>query len=184
MRVRLEVSVVDEGVDQVDADVAVVGCLEDERPLRGAAACADWRLCGAISSLLAAGSLSGQEGEAALFPSGGGVRAPRLLALGLGARGRRRADRLRGFAGDALQRLLGLRASCAALALLPPDYGEVRDQLEELVAGLAAGLADSEVDAQLALRLLVSEDALPEAREALAQLATQHWPEGIHFSGA
>jgi hypothetical protein len=180
--VRLQVSVADDVVERVDADVAVVGCMEDERPLRGAAARADWRLCGAISALLAQGDLRGREGEAALFPSGGGVRAVRLLALGIGSRQRRRAERLRSYASDALQRVLRLRASQPALALLPVDYGEVRDQVEELVAGLAEGLGVAEFDAEVSLRLLVGEDALPEAREALAQLATHRWPEGLHLS--
>jgi hypothetical protein len=184
---RLEVSVLSEGIDHVDADVAVVGCLADERPLRGAAARADWRLCGAISSLLCVGDLQGDEGEAALFPSSGGVRAPRLLALGLGVRSRRRAERLRGFAGDALERVLRLRASRPALALLPPEYGDVRDQVGELVAGLAEVLAGSEhsedEDTGVRLRLLVAGEALSEAQEALAQLACHHWPPGIRFRG-
>jgi len=187
MSIRLEVSVVDEAVERVDADVAIVGCLSDERPLRGAAARADWRLCGAISRLLLAGDLAGEEGEAALFPSGGGVRAPRVMALGLGPRDRRRALRLRAFARDALGRALGLRAQQPALALLPAEYGEVRDQVEELVAGLAEALEANDApggegERVMALRLVVGEDALAAAKQALEQLASHHWPDGIAFS--
>ena len=148
MSARLVVSVVGEVVDRVDADLAVVGCLEDERPLRGAAARADWRLCGALSALLAEGARSGSEGEAALLPSRGGVRAPRVLALGLGAMGRRSSERLRGVSSEALRRALRLRARRPALALLSPDQGEVGDQVEELVVGLAEGSLVAELEGE------------------------------------
>ncbi len=55
----------------------------DERPLRGAAGLADWRLCGRLSRLLGAGRLLGSFGESTLLP---GMRLPfsRLLLFGAG----------------------------------------------------------------------------------------------------
>ena len=181
MSARIRLSVASEPVDHFEADLAVVGCLSDERPLRGAAARCDWRLCGALSSLLASGALRGEEGEAALLPSPGGVRAPRVLTLGLGPRARRRGERLRAFAGDALERVAGLRAPRVALALLPGEQGGVRDQLEELVAGFAGALAEGLDEVEVSLWLLVPALELSEAREVLAHLSTQHWPEGVEF---
>ena len=61
-------------IHQVPADLAVVFFFEEERPLRGAAAYADWRLCGALSRLIQRGKLAGRFGEAALVPTSGGLR--------------------------------------------------------------------------------------------------------------
>src|SRR5690349_4139868 len=40
----------------------------DERPLRGAAGLADWRLCGRLSKLLEGGRVVGAFGESTLLP--------------------------------------------------------------------------------------------------------------------
>ena len=45
--------------ERVPADLAVAGFFSDERPLRGAAGRADWRLCGTISELLVSGRMRG-----------------------------------------------------------------------------------------------------------------------------
>ncbi|MGH0028691.1 MAG: hypothetical protein ACQGVC_02795, partial [Myxococcota bacterium] len=60
-------------IERAEADIAVVTFFDDERPLRGAAGRADWRLCGAVSRLIQRSKLSGAFGEAALVPSTGGL---------------------------------------------------------------------------------------------------------------
>ncbi len=57
----------------------------DERPLRGAAGLADWRLCGRLSSLIKRGKVSGSRGETLLFPPGRRLCFGRVLLFGLGA---------------------------------------------------------------------------------------------------
>lgn len=183
MSATLALRVASDPIDRVSGDLAIVGCFEDERPLRGAVACADWRMCGAVSGLLLEGSLRGREGEAALFPSPGGVKAPRLLALGLGPRSRGSAERLRAFAGDALLRVLGLRARQPVLALLPTEYGSVAQQIEDLVAGLATRFDEVPPETALRLYLAVPQGARSEARRSLAALAAQRWPSGFDFPG-
>jgi len=168
-------------IDRVPGDLAIVGCLEDERPLRGAAARADWRMCGAVSGLLLEGSFHGREGEAALLPSPGGVKAPRLLVLGLGPRSRGSAERLRAYAGDALVRVLGLGTREPVLALLPGECGAVAEQIEELVAGLAAHFDEAPPETELQLCFAVPQDACSEARRSLAALAAGRWPRGFDF---
>src|SRR5215468_4661081 len=49
-------------IERVRADVAVVALFAGERPLRAAAGRVDWRLCGRLSHLFAAGRLSGAIG--------------------------------------------------------------------------------------------------------------------------
>jgi hypothetical protein len=130
-------------IERARADLAVVGVYAAERPLRGATGRADWRLCGRLSRLVAAGRLEGTRGEAVLVPTRGGLRAPLLVALGLGPREAFPAHHWEAVAEDALER--GLKLGAAAIALPLPD-GEVGDfallqRVEALVAGAARALA-------------------------------------------
>jgi hypothetical protein len=76
-------------IDEATAPGALVLPLfSDERPLRGAAGLCDWRLCGRLSRLCAAGRVQGAFGETTLYPpSAGGRRRlpfPKLVLFGLG----------------------------------------------------------------------------------------------------
>jgi len=74
--------------DEAARDCLVLPVFKDDRPLRGAAGLADWRLCGKLSRLLKAGRASAEAGETLLLPPGRRLRFRRLLWFGLGdARG-------------------------------------------------------------------------------------------------
>jgi hypothetical protein len=164
-------------IERVPADVAVVTVFETERPLRGECGRADWRLCGLLSDLLREGRFSGRPGEAALVPTFGRLRAPRLLLLGLGPQPGFGALEVKAAAREAVARLLRLRAASAALALpgqwtglLPPG-----PSAGAVLRGAAAALSPGEP--ALRLDLIVAEGA---ASKALAGLETA-WralPEG------
>jgi len=83
--VALEITVVELGLSAIDTlDVDALGVfVGPERPLQGFAGFADWRLCGAISRAIRAGTFDGVDGEALLLPSGGRVPAPRVFCFGL-----------------------------------------------------------------------------------------------------
>jgi leucyl aminopeptidase len=153
-------------LDRARAEVAVVTLFEGERPLRGGAGRADWRLCGLLADLVAAGRLQGRAGEAALLPTSRRLAAPRLLVLGLGAPRRFEAEPARRLAEDAVARLLALGAGSAVLA--PPDVGE-RAAWGPLARALAEGAGRAIGEGSLRLALLVPREALPEARKALAR---------------
>jgi hypothetical protein len=127
-------------LEAVPAELAVVAFFSDERPLRGGAGRADWRLCGALSRWVQRGVLHGAAGEAALAPSGGGIAAPRVMALGLGRRVTFDAEGVAAFAREALRRARALRASNLALGW--PE--RIRLPAAEQVAALLAGLAAAE----------------------------------------
>lgn len=99
------------------ADVVVVTFFEEDRPLRGGAGRADWRLCGALSGLLESGSLRGGAGEAALLGTGRAFACPRLLALGLGPAVHLERSGLQRVAADALTRATGLGFARVAVSL-------------------------------------------------------------------
>ena len=178
----LRIGIASEPVESADADVAVVACVEDDRPLRGAASRADWRLCGRLSELLAEGRLMGQLGEAALLPSTGGIRAPKLLALGAGPRHGIDGERVRGWGRDALTRSLLLRAVRPVIALLPSELLAPRDQVEELVAGIVEGWqAAGDDPGTMEIRLLATNADLSEASAAISALAGRAWPPGVEL---
>jgi len=86
MSARLTVAIDDGPLERTCADVAVVYWFDSDRPLQAGAGRVDWRLCGQISQLIVDGKLCGESGEAVLLQSGGGLAAPLLIGLGLGAR--------------------------------------------------------------------------------------------------
>jgi hypothetical protein len=74
--------------DEAARDALVLPVFRDDRPLRGAAGLADWRLCGRLSRLLKASRATADAGETLLLPPGRRLRFSRILWFGLGeARG-------------------------------------------------------------------------------------------------
>jgi hypothetical protein len=71
-------------VDALDVDSIVLGLCSDVRPLGGLMGMVDWRLCGRLSRLIEAGTITGAVGEKILFPTGGRLAAPRLFIYGWG----------------------------------------------------------------------------------------------------
>ena len=70
--------------DEADRDALLLPFFSDERPLRGAAGLADWRLCGRLSRLLRARRASGERGETVLLPPGRRLKFKRVMLFGLG----------------------------------------------------------------------------------------------------
>lgn len=107
------------GLDELSADTLVLCVTEEQRPLRGAAGFADWRLCGRLSRLLETGALSGAPTEKLLLPSQGRLPTPRVVVLGWG-----RHDDLATEATRRMEQLCRtlneLRANQVAIALPEP----------------------------------------------------------------
>jgi hypothetical protein len=70
--------------DEVAGGALVVTVFQDERPLRGAAGLADWRLCGRLSRLVKHERIRGERGETLMMPPGRRLRFDRLILFGLG----------------------------------------------------------------------------------------------------
>lgn len=118
MTATLSIEIETRPFERVQADIAVAGVFEDDRPLRGSAARADWRLCGLISHLVESDRITGRVGEALLMPSGGRMRTSRVLVLGLGQRAKRSGLQVQDLVRDALTRVRGLGLRDVALAPL------------------------------------------------------------------
>ncbi|HVP28397.1 MAG TPA: M17 family peptidase N-terminal domain-containing protein [Myxococcota bacterium] len=117
MKGALSIAIDPGPIEKASAEIVVVSCFETDRPLRGETGRIDWRLCGAVSELLQRGVLRGAAGEAALLPTFGRLRAPRVLLLGLGTLQRFTAVDVKAAARDAVLRLGLLRIQSAAFAL-------------------------------------------------------------------
>jgi hypothetical protein len=70
--------------DETRRDCLILTVFRDDRPLRGAAGLADWRLGGKLSRLLKNNRATGDAGEAMLLPSGRRLPFQRILWFGLG----------------------------------------------------------------------------------------------------
>ena len=131
---ELEIEVDPASVERACADAVIVPLFSMERPLRGGAARADWRMCGKLSALLASGRLTGAPGEAALLSTFGGLRTPLLLVLGAGERAAFDERRLEAFACDAVARGLAIGAGALALPLPDDPVGQLADERRAVAA--------------------------------------------------
>lgn len=177
MRSTLALEVGDaESLARVGADVAVAGFFRDQRPLRGGAGLADWRLCGFVSRLLVAARADGELGEAVLTTTHGRLRAPRLLLIGLGPRQRYGRETHRAAVERAVDRLLDLGAASAAVDLPPPAGESALDALAEgIVEGACAALDPR--TARFLLRVVATGGTAGRMRTALDHAAVAH-PRG------
>jgi hypothetical protein len=171
MRSTLALEVGDsESLARVGAEVAVAGFFRDQRPLRGGAGLADWRLCGFVSRLLLAERAAGEVGEAVLATTHGRLRADRLLLVGLGTRQRFGVDAHREAVARGIERLLDLGATSAAVDLPPPAADTPLEVLAESFVEGACRVLDVR-SARFLLRVVAPPGTAGRMRQALDQAA-------------
>ncbi len=126
--------------DESARDCLVLPVFRDDRPLRGAAGLADWRLCGRLSRLLKSNKATAEAGETLLLPPGRRLRFSRVMWFGLGDAKAYSDDRLR----KDLAWIVGVvkKAAVADWALQVP--------------GRASGL----IGARRAVEILLEDDTL------------------------
>jgi hypothetical protein len=81
--------------DEVEGGSLLLTLFSDERPLRGAAGLADWRLCGRLSRLIKRGRLEGKRGETLMMPPGRRLPFGSVVLFGLGSSRNYNEDRFR-----------------------------------------------------------------------------------------
>jgi len=173
----VSIEVDEQPLERVRADAVVVGYSPDDRPLRGAASRADWRLCGELWRLVAARKLNGALGRAALVSAAGPLRAPLLLVVGLGHRADLAVDTWRQLGSDILRRVLDLEIDRVVLGLASDAAILGPAGTRALIAGAAAATAERSAKIRL---VLVGDDALERLAE-LSPLAESGLPAGTHL---
>jgi hypothetical protein len=173
LSVALAIEIETARLEHVIVDVLVTPFFACDRPLRGSAARADWRLCGLLSARIQREELTGEQGEAALFPTGGRMRTPLVLAVGLGPRSDFGQETLREVARSATGRLLGLRSGIAGVALPAeaPSRLDTQRAAGLVLEGVAGAL--SARPSALRLRLVVTPEEASRARAGLLETASR-----------
>lgn len=146
-------------LERIVSEIAVAGFFADDRPLRGGAARADWRLCGGLSQRIGQGDVTGKSGEAMLVGCERALRSPRLLLVGLGDRRAFDRCRLTEETRDALLRCRRLALRRVALAPL----GIAPDDLPRHAPSLLAGIVEAfeDCDEPVSLDLCVQRSEIP-----------------------
>jgi hypothetical protein len=149
--------------DESARDGLVLPVFKDDRPLRGAAGLADWRLCGRLSRLVKNGRATAEAGETLLLPPGRRLRFSRILWFGLGD--------ARGYSEDRF------RDDLAWILEVVSDAG-VADWVLQ-APGRASGL----IGARRAVEIILEDQALvdqpvtlledPTGQKAIAELLRQ-----------
>jgi len=138
-------------LERVPADLVVIGISPDDRPLRGSAGRADWRLCGELWQLVRSRKLSGALGQAALISAAGSLRSPLLLVLGLGHRAELGVGTWRDLGRDFARRALDLRVDRAVLGLASDAANLGPEGTRALLGGALSAAAERGAELALAI---------------------------------
>ncbi len=164
----------DKPLERVPADLVVVGFSPDDRPLRGNAGRADWRLCGDLWGLVTSRKFDGTLGQTALLSTAGSLRSPLLLVLGLGHRAELVVDTWCELGRDVVRRALDLRVNRAVLGLVSDAANLGPEGTRALFGGAAAAAAERRAELRVAI---VGEGASARLSE-LRSLAQTGLPAG------
>jgi hypothetical protein len=166
---ELRIEVEGTALERIAADVACVALFRDERPLRGGAGRADWRLCGRISALVAEGRLRGEAGEAALVTTFGGMHGRLLLVLGAGPREDFDSRAFEGLVQRAVAHAFALKVGRLALCFAEGARGQAASEARAtgLVAGAAAAAGGAPPGSQLELVLSTAPEEVARAIDLL-----------------
>ena len=106
---------------KLHAEVLVVSCFEDLRPLRGLAGEVDWLYGGIFSTLLMQGKVSGKLGEILLLATQQKMQASKVILAGLGSSSQYEYADFSGIAKKVAEAMMGFQArECAVELLAPP----------------------------------------------------------------
>jgi hypothetical protein len=105
---------------KLHAEVLVVSCFEDIRPLRGLAGEVDWLYGGILSTLLMQGRVTGKLGEILLLATQQKMQVPKVILTGLGASSAYEAADFNLIAKRIAGVMMGFQARECAMELLAP----------------------------------------------------------------
>lgn len=116
----MQIHVYSGNLTQLQAELLVVSCFEDIRPLKGLASEVDWIYGGALSRILIQGRFFGQFGERLLFAAEGKLQIPKIILIGLGKSTCYRYDQIQSISNVVRQTINGLNVFECAIEIDPP----------------------------------------------------------------
>jgi leucyl aminopeptidase len=132
----LEIRVMAESIDKIEADAIVVNIFEDVRQ-PNATVVVDKALDGAISSVLSQGEAKGKFAEVSIIHTFGRLSARIVALVGLGKRSDFGLDKIRGSAGEVCRALRKL--NCRKIATVPYGAGEGAIEIEAAAKAITEG---------------------------------------------
>lgn len=136
----MQIKISTEPLDVLNPECLALGFFSDERPPRGPCGFADWRLNGLVSSLMAAGRISGGLHENVMIETGGRIPAPWLILHGLGPLHELSLDRLHQAGAHLARTVLGIR--CRDLAFDLPAASRTKLDISQMTEALVRGFFD------------------------------------------
>jgi len=138
----------------------------DEHPPRGPLGLVDWRLCGFVSRQIAAGRITGQDGEAVLLPGRPKLPVEKVFLFGLGPETELSREAIAQHVTRVLDTLARARVRTTALLLPGRSTGRTDPTLAmDVFMTVAAGRDDQDelillepLEAQRAIRPVVERE--------------------------
>ncbi|MBM4389236.1 MAG: hypothetical protein FJ088_15985 [Deltaproteobacteria bacterium] len=149
-------------IDCIEFDILILSFFQEEKPVKGVAGLADWRLNGKINRLIKSGNLSGRFRESMLMPSSGRLPCRRLCVFGLGGAGEFNQPRIREASWFIMDTLRRLQTESWAMAL-PGSFMQG-----------ASFRMRAEILLEEYMRVFSADRQLPEARVFLIEPQNQH----------
>jgi hypothetical protein len=157
-------------LDALTQDTLLLHHFVEDRPLRGLAGFADWRLNGWLSRVVLRGWTTGKFRETLLMPAGHRLPASRILLVGLGHRDEYTPERMRHVCLHTLEVLRKMRAASVALDLPGLDALKISSRQAVdmwLTAFHQLILAPADREVHFDVRFVLPQKALQDATDTI-----------------
>lgn len=156
-----------ERADRIETEVLALFFFQDERPLKGAAGLVDWKMNGALSSLIIKEISSGVSGESTLVLPGKRINSQKILLFGLGDSKNYSTDVLKETTVQLVEQLLKIDCHDFCIAVPPSQFTHIKP--EDAAVMLVHGLAPRR-DADVNVTILAEEEDLVKVRKNVEKI--------------
>jgi len=165
----LKLTVSSKDIDSIETSAIVLLFFHDERPLKGSAGLADWRMNGAISRLIISERINGNNGETTLVVPNRRILGDKILMIGLGNSSELTKDKIEEAAESVVDHLVGIGVKDFAIAV--PHTGPASLKASEIIEALIRGMKKiNRKPGELTATLQVEKEDLMEVKTTIESL--------------
>lgn len=137
----MELLLTGDNIIDIDSDLLLLNCLEDERPLKGSLGLVDWYECGIFSRFILQEKFIGNRGEKLLYATSPALIIPRILLIGLGKKKDFSYFKVNKIYSEIGEVLLKLNINRIVLTLPSPAIRDFRTHtfVESIMSGILEG---------------------------------------------
>ena len=161
MQSSIDIKLTSQPIDCHDIEAIALSFFEDEKPLRGATALVDWRLCGAITRLVHLGRITGTFGEILLMSPQKHFLPSKILVFGLGPSDSFSLEKMENTVhclGEVLLKM-GVREVAFSLPGVPVCEVDPRNGARYVFEGIISGWRISEKEISYAKLVIVDDES-------------------------